>query len=211
MIYIVGPRRLQNELIASCLERETGAKCTFGENLCRIRFPDDVKRNGQRNLVLCDCYEKDPDSLVVALRSCSIRKPCRDYVVLFSVCHGLGIEEKCVSEGVRGFFYDHDPLPQFLKGVHAILNGQLWLSREIVTKYILENRAQGNPSKTDSLILTPREGEILAQMVVGATNDQIADRLCISSRTVRTHLYNIYKKINASNRLEAALWAAKNF
>ena len=51
MIYIVGPRRLQNELIASCLERETGAKCTFGQDLCHVRFPDDVKRDGQRNLV----------------------------------------------------------------------------------------------------------------------------------------------------------------
>ena len=212
MIYIIGPWRLENELIASCLERETGAKCVVGEDISHVRFPDDAKCKGQPKLVLWECQGKEPKSLLEALRSYGIKKLSRDYVVaLFNVCHDLGIEEKCVRQGVRGFFYDHDFLPQFLKGVRAILNGQLWLSREIMTRCIVENKGQDNPSKTDSSVLTQRQREILAQMVVGATNEQIADKLSISPHTVRTHLYNnIYKKNNVSNRLEAALWAARN-
>jgi DNA-binding CsgD family transcriptional regulator len=45
----------------------------------------------------------------------------------------------------------------------------------------------------------------------GATNEQISDRLFLSRHTVKTHVYNIFKKINVTNRLQAALWAAKNF
>ncbi len=67
-----------------------------------------------------------------------------------------------------------------------------------------------NSSSTKGTILTPRQIEILALVAVGATNEQIADKLCISPQTVKSHLYNIFKKINVPNRVQAALWAAKN-
>ena len=209
-IYIIGPRRVQNELIASCLQQETGAKCLLGEDISYVCLPDDARSSGQPKLVLWDCQEKHADSLLAKLRSNSIWESSPDHVALFNVCHDLGIEEKCVRRGIRGFFYDRDPLSQFLKGVRAILNGQLWVSRQIMTRCILENKGWSNRSNTDSSILTPREREMLAQVAVGSTNGEIADKFCISPHTVKTHLYNIYKKINVPNRLQATLWAAKN-
>jgi len=112
--------------------------------------------------------------------------------------------------GSPRLFYQDDSLPQFLKGVRAILNGQLWLSRELVTRCILDNRGRDNSSEMDSPILTQRESEVLAQLAVGITNGEISDQLCISPHTVKTHLYNIYKKLNVPNRLQASLWAAKH-
>jgi DNA-binding CsgD family transcriptional regulator len=47
-------------------------------------------------------------------------------------------------------------------------------------------------------------------VAIGATNEEIGDKLCISPHTVKTHLYNIFKKINVPNRIQATLWAAKN-
>ena len=205
VIYIVGPQRLQNELIGACMEQETGAKCVFAEDLRNVS-----SCNGVPKLVLWDCQERDPERVLVALRSSGIQKLCQDCIVLFNILHGMGIEEKCVWRGVRGFFYQDDSLPQFLKGVRAILNGQLWLSRELVTRCILDNRGRDNSSEMNSLILTQRESEVLAQLAVGVTNGEISEQLCISPHTVKTHLYNIYKKLNVPNRLQASLWAAKN-
>jgi len=80
-----------------------GAKCLLGEDIRHVRFPDDAKCKGQPKLVLWDCQGKDPGTLLVALKSSGIEKLSRDYVVaLLNVCHGLGIEEKCVWQGVRG-------------------------------------------------------------------------------------------------------------
>ena len=58
--------------------------------------------------------------------------------------------------------------------------------------------------------MTDRETEILSLTASGATNTEIAEKLFISPHTVKSHLYNIYKKIKVSTRLEAAIWAAKN-
>lgn len=209
MIWVVGPRRLQNELIASCLQQQTGAKCLASGDIPDL--PVGHRRlNRQRNLVMWDCHEEDPKNLLISLKKCGNSKTGEDYIALFNVRHDVGIEERCVWHGVRGFFYDDDSLPHFLKGVRAVLNGQLWLSRQIMTKCIEQNKGHSGPSKTQTPLLTPRERQILAEIAVGSTNTQIADKLCLSPHTVKTHLYNIYKKINAPNRLHAALWATKN-
>ena len=58
--------------------------------------------------------------------------------------------------------------------------------------------------------LTRRETEILALIAAGHTNEEMAEKLFISPHTVKTHVYNIFQKIAVPNRLQAALWAAKN-
>ena len=214
MICIVGPRKLQNELIASRLETEIGVKCWLGEDIGPISLSNDRKYGTERNgsgtkLVLWDCHGKDLNSILHELEYYGNKKSSGHHVALFNVSHDMGIEEQCVWLGVRGFFYDHDSLPQFLQGVRVILSGELWLSRKIMTKCILGNKDLDNTVKTYGS-LTKRESEILAHLAVGATNQEISDKLCISPHTVKTHLYNIYKKINVPNRLQAALWAAKN-
>ncbi|MBC8247006.1 MAG: response regulator transcription factor [Deltaproteobacteria bacterium] len=96
------------------------------------------------------------------------------------------------------------------KGIRVIFSGELWVSREILTKHILNSTGRNPQTKKTSSVLTDREQEILTLIAAGAKNDAIADKLCISPNTVRTHIYNIFKKINVPNRLQAALWAVQN-
>ena len=208
-IYIVGPARLQNELMAIFLEDQTGAKGLTGEDLFAVQRIDD-DHTAQPNLVLVDCQGKDLKNLLAELESHGREIPSQIFVALFNVAPGQGIESEAVRRGVRGFFYEQDPPDRFPKGVSAILEGELWVSREIMSKCILEQKSHDSAPKRNTADLTPREMEILAMVAIGAKNEQIADRLYISPHTVKTHIYNIFKKIGVPNRLQAALWAAKN-
>ena len=65
-------------------------------------------------------------------------------------------------------------------------------------------------SNKNNADLTLREIGVLTMVAAGSKNAVIADKLCISPHTVKTHIYNIFKKIDVPNRLQASLWAAKN-
>jgi DNA-binding CsgD family transcriptional regulator len=209
VICVVGPRRFQNELIASFLERETGARCVPALNIRQILFTDSKKVGTQRQ-VLWDCLGEDLETLVLEIESYGKRLLAKDLVTFFNVQEGTGIEEKAVMLGIRGFFYEHDSLEIFLKGIRAVFDGELWFPRKIMTKCILKNKIRTPSPEEDRVVLTKREHEILTMVAVGASNEDIADRLCISPHTVKTHVYNIFKKIDVPNRLQAAFWAAKN-
>ena len=59
--------------------------------------------------------------------------------------------------------------------------------------------------------LTQREQEILDKVAHGNSNKDIADELYISRHTVKTHIYNIFRKIDVSSRIQAALWSVEQF
>jgi LuxR family transcriptional regulator, positive regulator of biofilm formation len=207
--YIVGPRRMQNELIASYLEQKTGNECHIVNDISQART-DHSKNQNRQKLLLWDCQGKKLNGLLAELAPYINGNRSENRIVLFNVSADLEFQKKFVLKGVCGFFYEHEPLDQFMKGVREVLCGKLWLSREMMTKCILESSDNDKSSKSISEELTERQIEILALIAVGATNDEIADKLCISPHTVKSHLYRIFKKINVPNRVQAALWAAKN-
>jgi DNA-binding NarL/FixJ family response regulator len=208
-IYVVGSRRLQNEIMTFLLEHKTGAVCLTGESISRIP-PGSEGPNAPIQIILLDCLGIDGKTNLKELDSLDSRFLEKFHVVLFNLNSHSGIEEEAIRKGVRGFFYENDPIARFIKGIAAISNGELWVSREIMEGFILKSRSDSSSATRDPVELTDREIEILGMIAGGAKNEEIAEKLCISPHTVRTHVYNIYKKINVPNRLQAALWAAKH-
>jgi LuxR family transcriptional regulator of csgAB operon len=209
MIYVVGPCRVNNELLASFLEVKVEAKC-----VTKGTIDDIIDSSGQESdtpkLVLLDCFAKDPERLCLEVESCrrDIFQP--SLVAVFNLIRGLKIEEELVLRGVRGIFYANDNPGHLMRGVRALLEGETWISREIMCKFIPEIKEARKLSVNKTSVLSTREAEILGLVAGGAMNTEIAQTLYISRHTVKSHLYNIYKKIKVTNRLEAALWASKN-
>ena len=92
-------------------------------------------------------------------------------------------------------------LPNLLARIEAVLRRVQW-----------QKEAQPKAEKTlnkDVNIdaLTPKEKEVLALVAKGASNQEIADKLCVRDVTVKTHLNSIFKKLKVTNRTQAVLLA----
>ncbi|WP_264876109.1 LuxR C-terminal-related transcriptional regulator [Vibrio agarivorans] len=125
----------------------------------------------------------------------------------------MDVNEVLRWRSLRGSFSAQDSLDHVCNGLCAISKGENWLPRKLVDMLInhYENSIT-QVEKDDCLAaeLTRRELEILESLKSGGSNIEIADSLFVSEHTIKSHLYNIFKKLEVKNRTQAMSWAKKN-
>ena len=151
--YVVGPMKLQNELMAAYLKEKTGNTCSAIDDIRQIP-EDDPKDKNRQKLLFLDCQGKSLKVLLAGLSPFIDNSRLDSRIVLFNVPVDVEFQKGFISIGIHGFFYDRDPLDNFLKGVQAVLDGQLWLSREMMTKCIFEGTDRDPSPKNSSELLT---------------------------------------------------------
>lgn len=207
-VFVVSRNTLQNELFVSFLKNATGFNINASTNLSELSFnSEEIAANP---LILYDSLGLVPEKLWTKLSLNSENLPPNALIALFNVERDPAFEKEAINNCIRGIFYTNEPLEVFSKGIAAIFKGEMWYSRKIVSQCLLESRASFRKRTNSAVPLTSREKEILVEIASGASNQEIADNLYVSLHTIKTHIYNIYKKIHVSNRLQATLWAAKN-
>src|SRR5579863_1887009 len=113
--------------------------------------------------------------------------------------------------GARGVVLKDSATQILLKSIRAVMNGEYWVGRESVSNLVQYLRTLVSPAtaspQRNKYRLTPRELEIIAAVVAGFANKEIAQHFKISEDTVKHHLSNIFDKVGVSSRLELALFA----
>ena len=131
--------------------------------------------------------------------------------VLINCDKSITTEELFVWQSLAGIFYTSDDISTLQAGIGKVLQGDMWFSRKFSQQYITHLRRHSRPlNKTVPAILTKREQQIITFLSMGASNQQIAEQLFVSENTVKTHLHNIFKKIEVKNRVQALIWAKEN-
>jgi DNA-binding NarL/FixJ family response regulator len=102
--------------------------------------------------------------------------------------------------GASGYLLKNTPLPEIKESIEALHSGGAPMSPQIARK-VIEYFAPGETSAPSSP-LSPREKEIVIGLVDGLSYKLIADRMNISSDTVRFHIKNIYKKLHVHSKAE---------
>ena len=88
-IYVIGPLKAQNELMAFFLEQETGASCRAVRNFGGVQTKDDAK-GGNESLALWDCFGRDTQACLSELDADAKTVLTQHYVALFNLIPWLG-------------------------------------------------------------------------------------------------------------------------
>ncbi len=118
-----------------------------------------------------------------------------------------------IKAGAVGYVLKDAGLSEIRTAIEAACHGEGFLSPVLVTKVLGEfNRLTQVAAKNRELFseLSRREVEVLELIASGAKNAAIADKLCLSEKTVKTHVGSILRKLHVNDRTEAALVAQKH-
>ncbi|MDR5903042.1 LuxR C-terminal-related transcriptional regulator [Halomonas icarae] len=160
-------------------------------------------------VVLLD-HDHVDDALLQAWQAEAASRDHRLCIAALNLKDGEEAAEVLSYAHLSGVFYRTDSLDMICKGIDRLLEGHLWMSRALMSHLIEFFRKQSINSYRPACGLTQRELEIIGLLGSGASNMQIADRLFVSEHTVKSHLYNIFKKIDVHNRTQAVNWARQN-
>jgi len=199
-IHVVGPRRLENELLMSFISRETGADC-FVTDFNGIEEHLAGSAEEPSRLFLID--HREP-RLREILKQASLNgngsSLARRLISLFKSAKEKDSAELRRAESSCGILYRCDSTTALINWICGLFIGAETPGNSLaVSIESAKDTAAACP-------LTWRELQLLMLMAEGLRNREIASRIGISSHTVRTHLYNSFGKIRARNRLEASAW-----
>ena len=110
--------------------------------------------------------------------------------------------------GARGYLLKGTLKAEILRAIQGVASGEA-IFGPAVARRLMQYFATARPPGLAQTFpeLTEREGEILVLIAQGRTNPEIAERLCLSLKTVRNHVSNIFSKLQVADRAQAVVRA----
>jgi DNA-binding NarL/FixJ family response regulator len=128
------------------------------------------------------------------------------------VCLSMYGEEeyyyRMIEAGVKGFLLKNSDISEVTNAITTICNGGKYFSQELL--YNVVKNIKSNHAHFETVDLSDREKEVLRQICSGLSNQEIADVLHISKRTVDKHRANLLDKTSSKNTANLIMYAIKN-
>jgi len=204
------------------------AEGLLGEALCALLSGqpgvDIVGRAADAARALAAVRDVQPDVVLLELRGAGvddsdlirrIRGEAPDTRVLLLVAEqDAAAIYRALKAGAKGYVSRNASLAAVTKAIRGVYAGDVWVERRLIAEALWGPGAADAPeARRDargSDTLTAREREILRLLAAGGTNRHIAEALFISEKTVKTHLNNIFRKLNVTRRLQAVVYAVRS-
>jgi len=128
-------------------------------------------------------------------------------VVMMSAYDNPTYVARTVALGAEGFVLKDAPAEDFIDAIRRAVRGEP--PKDVRLNQIKDLLATRLDPTADEVPLTKREYQVLRHLAFGLSNREIGRSLSISIETVKEHVQNILRKLDAADRTEAAVWAVK--
>ena len=194
VIFRRGLRAILNEIA----EVKVVAEASNGQELLGL-----LKRQ-QTDVVLMDIKMPLVDG-IEATSEISKKYPAMKIIAL-TMHEEIGYFNRMVEAGASGFLLKKTNKDELQRAINAVMDGENYYSQEFlatINKHIL-------PKKTSNIVLSERETQVLDLICKGHSNNEIAELLGLSQRTIDGHRSRLFEKTGAKNAPNLVLFAIKN-
>jgi DNA-binding NarL/FixJ family response regulator len=187
-------------LLNAIPEFEVTGEASNGEEFLKIL------RDTRAEIALMDINMPEMDGIEATRKGLKI---CPDLdVIALSMYGEEEYYNKMVDAGAKGFVLKDSDISEVKEAILTVRKGGSYFSQELLYHVIQKIKNRENESKSANL--SKREKEILLKICEGLSNQEIAETLFISKRTVDKHRANLLGKTNSKNTASLILFAIKN-
>jgi len=204
-ITLVDDHTLFRNGLKTLLNSNKGFK-VFSEATNGKEFIDDLT-NGVPDIVLMDINMPVMDGIEAT--EIALSKFPDIKIIALSM---FGEEEyyyKMINAGVKGFILKNSEIGEVIEAINQVMAGNSYFSQELLYNVIKNFKTHKEPVD-ETAQLSKRELQVLEEICKGLSNQEIADNLFISKRTVDKHRANLLSKTNSKNTANLIMYAIKN-
>jgi len=190
-----------------------------------LELEDDIKviaqaSNGEEAIKIAKQYKPDVILMDINMPVMNglqaikeLKKESADFkIIVLTIHQDREYLVKTVQMGAEGYILKDAEASVLIDAIRTVYKGESYIqpnmTKELITEY--NKMSQNDREKRVECELTSREIEVIQLIAEGLLNKEIAKKLFISEKTVKNHVSNIFRKINVSDRTQAAIYAFKH-
>lgn len=189
-------------LLAARAETEVSGEAADGVEFLEM-LPDT-----EADVVLLDIDMPRMGGIEAAAKALEIRPDIK--IITLSMHGDEDYYFRMVSQGVKGFLLKNSDIDELVNAICVVAEGGSYFSQELLQNLVGSLKALPQQAEEESDQLSERELEVLLLVCLGLSNQEIADKLFISKRTVDKHRANILAKTGCRNTANLVAYAIKN-